>query len=195
MRNELSVADTIKKLIKDPGFIIPVKIDDTGFGDLPIQIHQLNAIDFAQGWGAKLLELLKTLEDARVPQSGNPNEGFEIWRKVTAHAATLVESAPERVLSNLMPVERLPKSISFYEYDGDKKKVSTALKTTGIPFAPFNRLVISFSGVRSLSGAIASARPTEGSRPCSVRNVSWRFGDGCHGALKLRRKKHRDIAS
>ena len=149
VRNELSVADTIKKLIKDPGFIIPVKIDDTGFGDLPIQIHQLNAIDFAQGWGAKLLELLKTLEDAGVPQSGNPNEEFEIWRNVTAHVATLVESAPERVLSNLMPVEGLPKSISFYEYDGDKEKVSAALKTTGIPFAAFNRLVISFSGAEA----------------------------------------------
>jgi hypothetical protein len=157
VRNELSVADTIKKLIKDPGFIIPVKIDDTGFGDLPIQIHQLNAIDFAQGWGAKLLELLKTLEDARVPQSRNPNEGFEIWRNVTAHAATLVESASERVVSNLMPVEGLPKSIGFYEYDGDKDKVAAAIRNTGLPFAPFNRLIISFAGAEAFQESLPPA--------------------------------------
>ena len=29
VRNELSVADTIKKQLKDPAYIIPVKIDDT----------------------------------------------------------------------------------------------------------------------------------------------------------------------
>src|SRR5271163_1940990 len=50
VRNELSVADTMRKTLQDPGFIIPVKIDDSPFGDLPIQIHQLNTIDFARGW-------------------------------------------------------------------------------------------------------------------------------------------------
>src|SRR3954452_16791452 len=54
VRNEISVADTVKKSLKDNGFIIPVRIDDVPFADLPIQIHQLNAIDFSKGWGAKL---------------------------------------------------------------------------------------------------------------------------------------------
>src|SRR5262245_27779284 len=34
-------------------FIIPVRIDDVSFGELPIQIHQLNAIDFTSGRGVR----------------------------------------------------------------------------------------------------------------------------------------------
>jgi hypothetical protein len=37
VRNELAVADAIKKQLSDPSFIIPVRIDDTPFGDVPIQ--------------------------------------------------------------------------------------------------------------------------------------------------------------
>src|SRR5262249_16257512 len=53
--NELSVADALKKQLKDDSFIIPVKIDATPFSEFPIQIHRLNAIDFSAGWGAKLV--------------------------------------------------------------------------------------------------------------------------------------------
>jgi len=52
--NELSVADSIKKQVKDDSFIIPVKIDDTPYSEFPIQIHRLNAIDFSKGWGPKI---------------------------------------------------------------------------------------------------------------------------------------------
>jgi hypothetical protein len=64
--NELSVADALKKQLKDDSFIIPVKIDATAFSEFPVQIHRLNAIDFSAGWGAKLAELLDTLECAGV---------------------------------------------------------------------------------------------------------------------------------
>jgi len=157
VRNELSVADTIKKQIKDPGFIIPVRIDDTGFGDFPIQIHQLNAIDFTQGWGAKLIELLKTLEDAGVRRAGDLNEEFEIWRNVTADTATLVEAVPEKVLTNLIAVEELPNAISFHEFDGDKDKIAAAIRNTGVPFAPFNRLIISFAGAEAFQESLPPA--------------------------------------
>jgi len=33
-------------------FIIPVRIDDVPFGELPM-IHQLTAIDFTSGWGVR----------------------------------------------------------------------------------------------------------------------------------------------
>ncbi|WP_157096148.1 toll/interleukin-1 receptor domain-containing protein, partial [Methylosinus sp. R-45379] len=147
VRNELSVADAVKKAIKDPGFVIPVRIDDTDFGDFPIQIHRLNAIDFTKGWGGKLVELLKTFEDAGVRRAGEANEEFEIWRNVTAQSSILVEDAPEKVLTNLIAIEQLPKVISFYEFDGDKDKIAAAIRDTGIPFYLFNRLIISFAGV------------------------------------------------
>jgi TolB-like protein/Tfp pilus assembly protein PilF len=70
VRNELSVADGLRRSLRDPEFIVPLRIDDTPFSDLPIQIHQLNALDFSQDWDASLPALLDTLEAAGVPGGG-----------------------------------------------------------------------------------------------------------------------------
>ena len=65
VRNELSVADAVRKVLNDPAFIIPVRLDAVAFADFPILVHQLNALDFSQGWGKRLIELLDTLETYR----------------------------------------------------------------------------------------------------------------------------------
>jgi hypothetical protein len=155
VRNELSVADTMKKTLADPEFIIPVRIDDTAFGDFPIQVHQLNAIDFARGWGQKLTELLDTLEAAGVPTSeDDQTEAFEHWRESFALAARKVEAIPERVLTNFSPVVCLPETITFFDYEGDNTKVAAALNETGIPYRRFNRHILSFASAEELQDAL-----------------------------------------
>lgn len=155
VRNELSVADSIRKSLSDPGFIIPVRVDDTAFGDLPIQIHQLNAIDFSQGWGNKLVELLETLEHAHVPRSTNElTAEFEKWRDTVVKTSVAVESSPEQVLTNLSPIESLPKMISFYDHQHDVDAVVKALRATGIPFASYFRLIIAFADISTLQEGI-----------------------------------------
>jgi hypothetical protein len=146
VRNELSVADAMRKALADPSFIIPVRIDDTPFGDLPIQVHTLNAIDFTRGWGAKLLELLDTLEAAKVQRfSGDLTVDFEKWRTAILRTSTTVEIAPEPVLTNLLGIRRLPQHITFFEYEGDNTKIGPALKATSLPHAMFNRHIIAFA--------------------------------------------------
>src|SRR5438552_4149167 len=56
---ELSVADAIEGQGKLGDFIIPVRIDDIPFSDIPIQSHNKNVIDFTVGWHAGLARLLK----------------------------------------------------------------------------------------------------------------------------------------
>jgi predicted ATPase len=70
VRNELSVADGLRKSLKDPEFIVPLRIDDTPFDEMPIQIHQLNTLDFSRNWDVRLPDLLDTLEYAMVPRTG-----------------------------------------------------------------------------------------------------------------------------
>ena len=70
VRNELSVADGLRKSLKDPGFIVPMRIDDTPFDELPIQVHQLNTLDFSADRNDRLPDLLDTLEVAMVPRNG-----------------------------------------------------------------------------------------------------------------------------
>jgi hypothetical protein len=84
VRNELSVADAMKKTLRDPGFIIPVKIDETAFSELPIQVHQLDAIDFAKGWGPKLANCsprskTPTCQGSSVTKPPNSRGGGPRW--------------------------------------------------------------------------------------------------------------------
>jgi hypothetical protein len=149
--NELSVADALKKQLKDDSFIIPVKIDATAFSEFPIQIHRLNAIDFSAGWGAKLAELLDTLECASVPQAdGDQSVEFERWRATMTHTSTIVEAASEKVLTNLLPIADMPSTVSFYEYEGDNTKIAAAMKDSGIPHGMFNRHIISFAAMSEI---------------------------------------------
>ena len=151
VRNELSVADTMKKTLKDTGFIIPVRIDDTPFGDFPIQIHQLNAIDFFKGWGAKLTELLDTLEHANVPKSaGDQAVEFDNWRNTMARTSAAVEVAQEPILTNLLPIVRLPAEITFFEHEQEPARIVSELKKVGVPCAPFHRLIISFADLSTI---------------------------------------------
>lgn len=111
VRNELSVADTIKKQLQDRAFIIPVRLDDTPFGEFPIQIHQLNAIDFSRGWGAKLAELLDSLESGNAPKFPNAQtEDFEKWRATSyarPRASKLLQSQSLPICCPSKPCPRI----------------------------------------------------------------------------------------
>lgn len=155
VRNELSVADALKKSLGDPEFIIPVRIDDVPFGDLPIQVHQLNAIDFSRDWGARLIELLDTLEAANVPRHQDDRLAeFEAWRNSFTSKAVFVEEAEERVLTNWLPFAMLPPSVSFYEYAGPEGVIRKALQGAELPHRPFHRLIISFLDLASLQASM-----------------------------------------
>jgi hypothetical protein len=145
----------MKKTLRDPGFIIPVKIDETAFSELPMQVHQLDAIDFAKGWGPKLVELLATLEDANVPRFvSDQTPEFERWRATMVRTSTIVETAPEPVLTNLLPIANLPANIAFFEHQEDGAKIAAELKGTGIPHAPFHRLVVSFAEMSTIQNSL-----------------------------------------
>jgi hypothetical protein len=65
-----------------------VRIDDVPFADLPIQIHQLNVIDFSKGWGAKLADLVDTLTKAGVPRVVTDlTAEFDRWQAGHDHAS------------------------------------------------------------------------------------------------------------
>jgi hypothetical protein len=157
VRNEISVADAVKKSLKDPEFIIPVRIDDIPFGDLPIQIHQLNAIDFTTGWGAKLAVLVETLTKARVPRIVTDlSAEFDRWRQASMRSDVVVERGEEPLLTSVIPIVRLPDEISFYEYEGENKKFELAIETLPHPHAMHNRLLVSFASAHEIQAHLPS---------------------------------------
>jgi len=163
VRNELSVADAVRKALADPAFIIPVRLDDVAFSDFPILVHQLNAIDFRQGWGGKLLELLDTLEAAGVPRSeGDRTAEFERWRQDAVKTAALVNNEPEPVLTSLSPISALPAEVLYVvTHNADAAAITETLRASGIPFWPFYQLLITFAGVDALNKALPSPMVAE----------------------------------
>lgn len=148
VRNELSVADTVRKSLADPAFIIPARIDDVPFSDFPILVHQLNGIDFSRGWGGRLIELLDTLEIAHVPRHhGDQAAEFERWRQEAIKTAALVSLEQEPVLTSLSQINALPTEVLYLKHNADSTAIAQALRASGIPFSPFYQLLITFAGL------------------------------------------------
>lgn len=157
VRNEISVADAVKKSLKDSEFIIPVRIDDVPFGDLPIQIHQLNAIDFTNGWGGKLVELVETLTKVNVPRAVTDlTAEFDRWRAASIRSDVVVTRGEEPLLTSVLPIIRLPEEISLYEYEGQNRAFEEAIKSIGHPHAMHNRLLVSFSAAHEIQGELGA---------------------------------------
>jgi hypothetical protein len=155
VRNELSVADAVRKLLADPAFIIPVRLDDVPFSDFPILVHQLNGIDFSRGWGGRLIELLDTLETANVPrQHGDQTPEFRRWREEAVKTAALISTEQEPVLTSLSPINALPAEIFYLKHNADPAAIAQVLRESGIPFAPFYQLIITFAGLEAINEAL-----------------------------------------
>lgn len=76
------MADAIEGQGKLGDFIIPVRIDNIPFSDIPIQIHNKNVIDFTVGWHDGLARILKKFEQDKVPESGtNLASSLSDWAK------------------------------------------------------------------------------------------------------------------
>ncbi|MFA4900545.1 MAG: toll/interleukin-1 receptor domain-containing protein [Brevundimonas sp.] len=146
VRNELSVADAVRKALSDPAFIIPIRLDDVDFASFPILVHQLNALDFSRGWGPRLIELLDTLETANVPRTAHDQTAeFERWRQDAVKTAALVNAEPEPVLTSLSPINGLPATIRYLKVNGDVAVASQALKASGVPCSAFYQLLLTFA--------------------------------------------------
>jgi hypothetical protein len=83
VRKELAVADRMMR--EYPGFIIPIRIDDVNFNDLPIEILRFQAIDFKKNWASGLAKLLKHLDDENIPRNNFNIQSKDIvdrWKSI-----------------------------------------------------------------------------------------------------------------
>lgn len=114
VRNEIQIATDVARKIGDNAFTIPLRMEPF---EAPFLIAHAQYIDFTGGWARGLTELLETLRETyRVPR--NAGDGDAIWREIQLiHDKTLV-STPERLISNWLPIDQLPKKIRYYEFKG-----------------------------------------------------------------------------
>jgi len=107
VKDEWSLARTIEGSL--PGFVIPLRLDDFSFTELPIGIHGKNVIDFAGGWHKGLAVLLDTLVEANAPKVASPDpRSARHWLAEMKEGAILRTESKESLDSTWLSVVSLP---------------------------------------------------------------------------------------
>ena len=107
VKDEWTLARTIEGSL--PGFVIPLRLDDFSFSQLPIGIHGKNVIDFADGWHKGLASLLDTLTEANAPKVAAPDpRSTRHWLAEMTEGAILRTESKESLDSTWLSVVSLP---------------------------------------------------------------------------------------
>lgn len=148
VRNEIQIASEVARKIGENAFIIPLRMEPF---EAPFLIAHAQYIDFTRGWARGLTELLETLRDTyRVPH--NAGDGDAIWREIQLiHGKTLV-STPERLISNWLAIDQLPKKIRYYEFKGQvsERQAQSRMAEAPWPLKPFRRGFLAFARFHDL---------------------------------------------
>jgi len=114
VQEEIGIAEDLVKELKDPRFIIPLRLEKFKkiFG-----IGELQYVNFVGSWGGGLRDLLDALNDQKVPRAAtariNPN-----WENYKKRLAIRIERAPEVLTSNWLRVARIPDWVRYYHPPG-----------------------------------------------------------------------------
>ena len=141
---ELSVADAVEGSQKLGDFIIPLRIGDIPYADIPIQIHNKIAIDFTGGWHLGLARLLEKLEkDRAARRKGSVESELSDWARGFLHLGEGVAKEDEQVMSNWLPVLDLPSTIRTASFSLTPKNIEPLQQQW--PCRLVDRRVISFA--------------------------------------------------
>ena len=140
VQKELAIADKVRRQF--PNFIVPVRIDNVGFSDLPVEILRLNAIDFYNNWAKGLDALLKYLNDENVPKLNLNHENqcyVDRWLFSQSQLRSQLTDDEDEYCSNFFSID-LPKSVYIYRTDD----VASLLKERHIPMKQNKKIVVTF---------------------------------------------------
>jgi hypothetical protein len=149
LRNELAVADAVARKIGRPEFLLPVKIDDLPFDEMPPQVMPRNIIDFSGGWADGLELVLRALDrDGVSRRQSAPAEALDQWVKSrTAQGKTLAPIS-EPLVSNWFPILAMPERINFFEVLrplGSPSEIQNLADEVSWPAAAYLRLLVGFA--------------------------------------------------
>ncbi len=138
---EIAIAKKLSKTLKDPRFIIPLRLEDFNM----IGVGELQHVDFKYSWAAGLSELLSTLARQKVPCTNriaiNPN-----WERYLKRQSVNIVELAEPLVSNWLRISELPETIYRYNYRLQKSKDDSCVssKNWSYPIKYANGGVYSF---------------------------------------------------
>ncbi len=148
--DELSVASTIRKQSGDDHFIIPLRLDDLPFGDININLHKLNAVDFSKGWMVGFKKLLERLTDDGIAKDRRfGSDSVAVWWRQNFGENEGVTESADYYCSNRLPLLELPLEINVLRLEAalpDK----FGLSITPHAVSSHKQLLLSFATTRDL---------------------------------------------
>ena len=158
---ELALADIVKKQISDPHFIVPVRLDDTSYGDFSIELIRTNGVDCSENWASVLARVLEIFDRDKVPQSGAASDSLAAWRSVHQHHTRAISDTPEILQSNWLPVTEYPETLYFYESPGVRWTLEPRVIASQctIPAFAHGRLLASFAQLDEMQAAAGNDFP------------------------------------
>jgi len=150
VRNEIQIASDVSKKIKDPNFIIPLRLEDY---QSPFLIVQAQYIDFKKGWGKGLAELLLALKEYGVPCSPSENsENIDLWRATQLRKSQVLQHEAESLISNWLKVSEWPSSINYFQVSGamEEGQMKNLLDGLSWPNYPHARGFYTFASASDL---------------------------------------------
>jgi TIR domain len=144
VKDEWALAQTIEKSL--PGFVIPVRLDDYDFSQLPIGIHRKNVVDFASGWHKGLAQLIDTLIDANAPKISEPDPlSARHWLAEMKEGAILRTNAKESLDSTWLSVMELPPALETARILGNARLIKLTDENRRIPWFEHEDQIVGFA--------------------------------------------------
>ena len=175
---ELALAEIVRKQSSDTNFIIPLRLDDTNYGDFTIELIRTNGIDCSVNWAAGLAKLLKALERDAVPKSNTASQSLTAWRQVHQHHTRAISDQTETLQSNWLPILSLPETLYFYQapegvrWSAEPRVIASQSR---LPSFAHGRLLAAFASRQEMQEAVGAQYPLRdrGQLPLSNYLRGW----------------------
>lgn len=155
-KDEWAVAGTIERSV--PGFIIPVRIDDIPYGDVPIALHRKNLLDFTWGWHKGLAALVDTLEEAQAPKVSSPEPALaRHWLPELKESAIIKTDAKETLDSTWLPIISLPPAIETARILGKDREIKVTEANRKLPWFEHEDRIVGFAKGADLVSLMAKS--------------------------------------
>lgn len=153
VKDELAEACDVARKLNDDRFIIPIKGDDLPWSEFPIQLKQLNGLDFSADWSKDFSTLLETLERGQVPKDAGDAEVSRV-ASLLVTARQQIRQQPEPALLNWLPISHLPEHIHYFHTSLSAKDLQAMRGLIDIPCVPRDRLLLSFAELDAVRAAV-----------------------------------------
>lgn len=175
-----------------PGFVIPVRIDNYDYSQLPIGMLRKNVIDFSSGWHKGLTSLLDTFTEASAPKVLAPDPGAaRQWLAAGKEGAIQRTTTSESLDSTWLQVMSMPPALETARILGSDRKIGETAENRLIPWFEHEDRIVGFAKSADLVSLMAKSvilAKSDGKELVAFVSEDSRFGDKVIPKREARKK-------